>query len=55
MGLGLGLGETNNRLPAISKTAAYQIHDSILKATMAWCLCDMCGWRFGTNVLMGVH
>jgi hypothetical protein len=46
--------ETNNRLPAISKTTAYQIHDSILKATMARCLA-MCGWRVGMVLLVGVH
>jgi hypothetical protein len=46
MGLGMGFWETNNRLPAISKTTAYQIHDSILKATMAWCLvlCGLSRW-----------
>jgi hypothetical protein len=46
MGMGLGFWETNNRLPAISKTTAYQIHDSILKATIAWCLmlCWVARW-----------
>ena len=38
--------EPNNRLPAISKTTAYQIHDSILKATMARrpVVCGLARW-----------
>lgn len=31
----MGLGESYNLLMAMSKTTLYQIHDSILKATIA--------------------
>lgn len=55
MGIGLSLGETNNRLPAISKTTAYQIHDSMLKATMAWCLVVRGLARWGNSAYGRVH
>jgi hypothetical protein len=51
----LSLGETNNRLPAISKTTAYQIHDSMLKATMAWCLVVRGLARWGNSAYGRVH
>ena len=46
--------ESYNRLMAISRTTLYHIHDSTLKASMAWS--PLIGvWRFGVVLRVGVH